>query len=184
MRRIAVTFTVLAAALCLLSAPASSETTRSSGSDRVQALEQGIVTGLNAVRTARGLRPLVVSRELQSASVAHSREMLVGGFFEHSSKDGTPFAVRVRRFYPINGFSTWSAGENLLYSTVATSPETAIDSWMNSPSHRRNMLSTGWREVGVAALHAESAGGTFGGKPTWVITMDFGARRGGPTSSG
>ena len=41
------------------------------------------------------------------------------------------------------------------------------------------MLEPGWREVGIGSLHASSAGGQFGGEPTWVITMDFGARAGG-----
>jgi uncharacterized protein YkwD len=179
MRRIAVILTLLTAALGLLSAPASSETRQSSSAGRAHALERGIVTTLNSLRAERGLQALVVSRELESAAAAHSREMLAGGFFQHSSKDGTPFSIRVRRFYPVTGFTNWSAGENLLYSSAATDAATAIDSWMASPSHRKNMLSTGWREVGIAALHADSAGGTFAGKPTWVITMDFGARRGG-----
>jgi uncharacterized protein YkwD len=51
-----------------------------------------------------------------------------------------------------------------------------IQAWLDSPAHRDNMLGTGWREVGIGAMRASSAGGTFGGKPTWVITMDFGIR--------
>ena len=55
----------------------------------------------------------------------------------------------------------------------------AIQAWLDSPPHRENMLDPTWREVGIGSLHAASAGGTFGGGPTWVITMDFGARTGG-----
>ena len=49
---------------------------------------------------------------------------------------------------------------------------------MGSPAHRKNMLDPNWREVGIASMHTSSAGGIFGGGPTWVVTMDFGVRPG------
>ena len=48
--------------------------------------------------------------------------------------------------------------------------------WMNSPGHRDNLLSRRWREIGLGALHVESAGGEFGGGPVTVVTADFGIR--------
>ena len=42
--------------------------------------------------------------------------------------------------------------------------------------HREDMLSPEWREVGIGALHADSAGGAFKQEAVWVVTMDFGAR--------
>ena len=44
--------------------------------------------------------------------------------------------------------------------------------------HSHCMLDPNWREVGVAAMRASSAGGIFGGGATWVVTMDFGVRSG------
>jgi uncharacterized protein YkwD len=49
--------------------------------------------------------------------------------------------------------------------------------WMASPEHRRNILDPTWREIGIAAVHAASAPGTYGGQPVTVITTDFGVRR-------
>ena len=120
-------------------------------------LEQGVLSRLNTVRASKGLRPLVLSNELGEAALAHSRSMLAGGFFAHESRDGSPFFVRVKRYYPAAGFHRWSAGENLLFSTGKLSDASVISAWLNSPPHRENMLAPNWREVGIAALHASSA---------------------------
>ena len=148
---------------------------------RLQTLDKEILVRLNATRVSRGLRPLVLSSQLRDAAVAHSRSMLEGGFFTHESRDGSPFAARVKRYYRSSGYASWSAGENLLYNTARIDARSAIEAWLTSPPHRANLLAPGWREVGIGSLHARSAGGTFGGRPTWVITMDFGTRTGGRT---
>ncbi len=146
---------------------------------RLQAFDHELLVRLNATRVSRGLRPLVLSNQLQEAAVSHSRSMLEGGFFAHESRDGSSFTMRIKRYYRPSGFHTWSAGENLLCNTARLDAGTAIEAWLDSPAHRDNMLDPGWREVGIGSLHASSAGGTFGGGPVWVVTMDFGARTGG-----
>jgi len=150
---------------------------------RLQTLDDEILVRLNATRVSRGLRPLMLSSQLRDAAVAHSRSMLEGGFFTHESRDGSPFAARVKRYYRSSGYASWSAGENLLYNTAGLDARMAIEAWLDSPPHRANMLAPGWREVGIGSLHASSAGGTFGGSPTWVVTMDFGTRTGSRTTA-
>jgi uncharacterized protein YkwD len=49
--------------------------------------------------------------------------------------------------------------------------------WLNSPKHRKTMLRTRWREVGVGAVQAGSAPGVFGGREVTIVTADFGVRR-------
>ena len=85
---------------------------------------------------------------------------------------------RLKRFDPASGYRSWSAGENLIYNRSAIDAHVALRAWLDSSPHRENMLDPSWREVGVGSLHASSAGGTFAGRPTWVITIDFGARTG------
>ena len=145
--------------------------------ERLHALDAAILTKLNTTRAANGLRPLAQSDQLENAAAAHSRQMIDGGFFAHDSPGGASFVQRLRHFYTPTGYSTWSAGENLIYSSVELNAAAAIKAWMDSPPHRKNMLDPSWREVGIGSLHATSAGGTFGGEPTWVVTMDFGLRR-------
>ena len=147
--------------------------------ERLQTLDGQILTRLNATRAAHGLRPLVVSDGLEKAAVTHSRDLIQAGVFQHDSPDGTSFVQRLKHFYSPSGYSSWTAGENILYNTADIDADTAIRAWLDSPPHRQNMLNPDWREVGIGSVHASTAGGTFGGAPTWVITMDFGARTGG-----
>ena len=133
--------------------------------ERLQALDGQILTRLNATRAAHGLRPLVVSDELENAAVTHSRDLIQAGVFQHDSPDGTSFVQRLKHFYSPSGYSSWTAGENLLYNTADIDAETAIRAWLDSPPHRENMLNPDWREVGIGSVHASTAGGTFGGAP-------------------
>jgi uncharacterized protein YkwD len=146
--------------------------------ERMSELDGQILKRLNVTRAAHGLRPLVASNELGAAADAHSRELIQAGVFQHESPDGTSFARRVKRFYSATGYARWAAGENLLYSNTALHADAAINAWLDSPPHRRNLLDPSWREVGVGTMRANSAGGVFGGDPTLVITMDFGVRSG------
>jgi uncharacterized protein YkwD len=165
---------LVAASLAVL--PATASPAGSDNLDRLAPLEQSILAKVNQVRAARGLRSLTLSSELESAAVDHSQSMLTYGFFRHESKDGSPFEARLRRFYPLEGFSRWQVGENLVYSSVQLNATGAVRAWLRSPPHREDMLSPGWREVGVGALHADAAGGTFKQAQVWVVTIDFGAR--------
>jgi len=150
---------------------------RTSGRSIVlSALEAGIVARMNAQRTARGLRPLRVSRGLTAAANYHCHQMGLFGFFEHESRNGTPFWRRIERFYP-SGRGYWSVGENILYESPDATVTSAVHDWMASPPHRQNILTREYREVGVAAVHFASAPGAFGGRPVTIVTADFGVRR-------
>ena len=176
MKRAAVLIALLVAVTGLVSGSTTASGAASAPAVRLQALNSDILTNLNVTRISKKLRPLVLSDDLERAASAHSRSMLNGGFFQHESKDGSPFSVRVKHYYVAAGFDSWSAGENLLYSTSEISASAAIRAWLNSPMHRANMLNPAWREVGIGAFYASAAGGTFAGEATWVITMDFGMR--------
>jgi uncharacterized protein YkwD len=143
----------------------------------LSALEADIVGRMNAQRGARGLRPFRVSRGLTVAAEYHSREMGLFGFFEHHSKNGGSFWRRIARFYPSRNYRYWSVGENILWEAPDSSAPSAVHEWMMSPPHRDNILTREYREVGVAAVHYNSAGGAFGDGPVTIVTADFGVRR-------
>ena len=52
----------------------------------------------------------------------------------------------------------------------------AVKLWMGSPEHRAIILTPGFREIGIAAVHAASAPGAFGDDEVTVVTADFGQR--------
>jgi uncharacterized protein YkwD len=140
------------------------------------ALESSVVSRMNVVRRAQGLRPLRLNRRLHSAAVFHSRDMGRRGYFEHDSLTGTPFWRRIERFYPSRGFNSWTVGENLLWGSDTYDASFAVREWMESPPHRQNILSRSWREVGIGAVFFARAPGEYRGRPVTIVTADFGSR--------
>ena len=141
----------------------------------VDELERAVLVELNAVRRAHGLVPLRRSEPLGRAADVHSRAMGVHGFFEHDSRDGSPFWQRVQRFYTKTG--RWSVGENLVWgSDGSLDARRAVELWMASPAHRKNILTARWREIGLSAVRVAAAPGVFGGRDVVIVTTDFGVR--------
>jgi uncharacterized protein YkwD len=178
MARRAARFLALALSLgALWSLPAAAGANNDQRQASMRSLEQGLLGKLNGLRHAHGLVPLRVSSSLAAAARQHSAEMAARGYFSHSSANGSSFDSRLGRFYAAAGRRYWSVGENLLWSSPDVDPAGALSMWLNSPEHRRNMLSARWREVGLSAVHAASAPGSFAGREVTVVTADFGVRR-------
>src|SRR5207247_8016893 len=80
----------------------------------------------------------------------------------HHSSDlsrAHPFPTRRSSdlFYPVGRYHYWAVGENLLYSSPDVDAPGAVKMWMESPEHRANILRKSWREVGLSAVHSNSA---------------------------
>jgi uncharacterized protein YkwD len=143
----------------------------------MSALEQGVLADVNALRRDHGLASLRLSTKLTAAARAHSLEMAKRGYFGHDSADGSSFDRRIVRYYPLRGTHYWSVGENLLWSSPDVDAAGALNMWMDSPEHRRILLTTRWREIGLSAVHVTAAPGTYGGREVTIVTADFGVRR-------
>jgi uncharacterized protein YkwD len=143
---------------------------------RAASLEALVLDQVNAIRATHGMQPFSHSHPLSRAAAAHSRSMTALGYFSHDSQNGTSFADRVKRFYvPRSG--AWTVAENLaMFGGSAPTAQAIVAAWMGSPGHRANLLQGGLREAGIAIVHSSSAGGVFGGEPTWVVTLDIGRR--------
>lgn len=156
-------------------APATAATSEGTTVSDSAPLESAVLAELNVVRRAHGLKPLRRSVGLAAAAHVHSRAMAQHGFFRHDSRDGSSFAERVQRFYGPSGQGSWSVGENLLWATRLSAAD-AVQLWMQSPPHRRNILTPRWREIGLSAVRASHAPGVYGGRDVVIITSDFGVR--------
>jgi uncharacterized protein YkwD len=167
--------TALVLGLCAVATPAGATADRPATA--IRSLEQDVLASLNALRRQHGLVPLRFSAKLAAAARHHSTDMASRGYFSHSSANGSTFSRRIARFYPMGGRRYWSVGENLLWSSPDVDAARAIDMWLNSPEHRRIMLTARWREVGLSAVHVASAPGSFGGREVTIVTADFGVRR-------
>ena len=158
-------------------APAGARSENYAGSaSAMRVLGSQILVDVNRVRAEHGLRPLRFSSRLAAAAAQHSREMGRRGYFSHESADGEAFWRRIEGFYSSDGYRSWSVGENLLWSSPAVDAAGALKLWMHSPEHRANLLKASWREVGLSAVHADSAPGTYHGLGVTIVTADFGAR--------
>jgi uncharacterized protein YkwD len=169
--------TVLALITAGLFVPTAIAHESATGATSVQALDAAVLLQLNAIRQEHGLVPLTPNAALTLAASAHSAQMLADGYFSHISHDGSPFWRRLDRYTSHAPSGRWSVGENLLWSSPGVDATRALALWMASAEHERNILAARWRDVGVAAMHADDAPGTYGGRPVTVITADFGVRQ-------
>lgn len=94
----------------------------------------GLLSGTNAARSANGLAPLSLHSQLNNSAQAKAQDMANKNYWAHVSPDGTePWY-----FFDQAGYSYVRAGENLAYGFMTS--QGVIDGWMNSASHRANIL--------------------------------------------
>ena len=114
-----------------------------------------VVELVNAERTARGLAPLAWENRLAVAADTYAASMAHGNFFSHTGPDGSDVVTRVESA----GYRGWSfLGENL--AAGQPTPERVVQGWMNSPTHRANVLATGACEIGIG--HAFNPASRYG----------------------
>jgi uncharacterized protein YkwD len=147
------------------------------------AMEPGVVERINDIRAAHGLRRLTEASALNNAAMRHANSMGKAGYFKHElytpsrSVRWTPYGTWIRWYWPGSGYTSWAAGENLVWGAPDLSPRQAVTRWMNSPPHRANILTPGWRRIGIAAVHVSDPLGYFG---SWddvtIVVAEFGRR--------
>ncbi|MFF5477612.1 sigma-70 family RNA polymerase sigma factor [Streptomyces sp. NPDC012935] len=121
-----------------------------------------VVALVNKERSAAGCGPLSQDSQLNQAALRHSEDMDARDFFDHTNPDGADPGQRVTAA----GY-TWSTyGENIAQGQQT--PEAVMESWMNSPGHRANILNCSFKDIGVG-IHKASGG------PWW--TQVFGAKQ-------
>lgn len=157
-------------------APATSATPEARRITAVDGLEAQLLAAINALRRERGLVPLRANPGLATAAEEHSLEMARYGFFRHTSNDGAPFWKRVKARYAPRGRGYWGVGENLVWGSPDLSASRALEMWVKSPPHRKNLLTPAWREVGLGGVHVLAAPGFFGGLDVTILTANFGVR--------
>ena len=118
----------------------------------------------NAQRAASGLGVLTENSALDGAALAKGNDMLAKSYWAHFAPDGTsPWS-----FFLNFGYKYKYAGENLARDFPDAS--SAVAAWMNSPSHKENILNPNYREIGIGVVE-----GNLAGVETTVIVQFFGA---------
>lgn len=102
-----------------------------------------IVALTNQKRVQNGVGALTINSQLSSAAGAKAANMLSENYWAHNSPSGkTPWT-----FISAAGYRYLYAGENL--ARDFSDAGSVVDAWMNSPSHRSNLLDPNFREIGV-----------------------------------
>ncbi len=105
---------------------------------------------LNQRRQENGLQTLVWNEQVAAVARTHSQNMAEFKFFGHRGMDRKLVSDRADQMQ----VGRWRAiGENIAYNRGYKDPvEKAVDNWLNSQSHRHNLLNSEWQEsaVGVA----------------------------------
>lgn len=169
--------TAIAASLTMSASPAHGA--QCSGADllplaaSVSTAKSATLCLLNGERAARGLSSLSSQPTLEAAATSYSQAMVRQGFFGHVSPGGQTITGRLASYTELA--SSWRTGENLAWGEGArATPSSIVRGWMQSPSHRDNILSGAFREIGIGI-----AGGTPEGSLPAVsatYTTEFGAR--------
>ncbi|MFC5804599.1 sigma-70 family RNA polymerase sigma factor [Streptomyces formicae] len=120
---------------------------------------QQVLALVNAERAKAGCGPVSANGELATAATGHSADMAARDYFDHTSPDGTDPGDRITAA----GYSWSTYGENI--ARGQQTPASVMESWMNSPGHRANILNCSFKELGIG-VHDASGG------PWW--TQAFG----------
>lgn len=123
----------------------------------------GLLTATNSQRAGHGRSALSLNSKLNAAAQAKANDMVARNYWSHNTPDGQEPWV----FFDAQGYVYKKAGENLAYG-FATSEATVIG-WMNSPSHKANLLDSAFSEVGFGFANGQDYVGT--GNETVVVAM-------------
>lgn len=108
-----------------------------------KSVEEQVIALVNQERTKRGLPALKANWQLSRVARFKSEDMRDRNYFSHTSPTyGSPFNM-MRAF----GITYTAAGENI--AAGQTSAASVMQSWMNSPGHRQNILSPQFTQIGV-----------------------------------
>jgi uncharacterized protein YkwD len=134
---------------------------------------------VNAERAERGKSNLTFDTDLRAVARYHSADMANRSYFSHVGPDGETLADRYRRFdyqcrVKTGTFRYATGGENILYTyydaPVAMGNRTVeydsqkelargiVNGWMNSTSHRQNLLKSYWEREAIG-IHIEQTDG-------------------------
>jgi hypothetical protein len=126
-----------------------------------------VVDITNQERNSIGLGELKTNEALRKAAQAKADDMAKKGYFAHQSPDGkTPWY-----WIDQTGYTYIAAGENLAINFDYS--KDVVNAWMNSPTHRANIVKAKYQEIGIGI-----AEGFYQGRPTVFVVQMFGTPKG------
>lgn len=141
---------------------------------RANDLERSIHTLINREREKHGLSPLAGDDVLARIARGHSKDMASRRYFSHDSPEGHDFSFRYRqegytcslRIGNTIHMGAENIFQNIRFNSITTVngeafydwnseeqvAETTVRGWMDSPGHRKNILTPHWRSEGIGVF--------------------------------
>ena len=116
----------------------------------LSSIEDEVIRLVNVQRANNGLPQLTKNWEASRVARYKSQDMIDKNYFAHMSPTyGSPFTM-MQNF----GLRFSAAAENIAYGQRTASE--VMNSWMNSPGHRANILNRSFTHIGVGAAKASN----------------------------
>jgi len=124
---------------------------------------EALLNETNAQRIKYDLPPLKLNDKLMQAATNKANDVFSKNYWAHYAPDGTsPWF-----FFQQAGYQYLYAGENL--AKDFTESQAVVAAWMNSPTHRDNILKPDYEEIGFAVME-----GNLQGQETVLVVQLFG----------
>lgn len=122
-----------------------------------------IISLTNQERVGYGLNTLSTNAQLSAAALAKANDMFEKQYWDHFGPNGeSPW-----QFIRATGYDYVYAGENL--AKGFRTAEGIHEAWMASPTHKANIVSGNYKDIGVAVVEGELLG-----KQTTLVVQMFG----------
>jgi uncharacterized protein YkwD len=175
----------LLAFVCMLALSSSPASATSSGcadarvrptSRNGQAVETAILCIVDEIRASAHLAPLHANQALDTVASSQVITMVRWDYFGDVRPTGqTPMSLVAVTPYPAHAAGV-SVGQNIAWGTGGdTTPTRIVAAWMASPPHRANILSSSYRDAGVAVTPA-LPGVLHAGRRGAIYAFEFGVR--------
>lgn len=130
-------------------------------------VEDELLMLTNNERQKLGLTPLTLNPQLRQAANSKATHMFSKNYWAHFAPDGTSPWYFIRS----SGYKYEYAGENL--AKGFTNSKEVVKAWMESPTHRENMLSKNYTDIGFAVSE-----GRLEGEDTVLVVEMLGSQIG------
>ena len=122
-----------------------------------------VLKATNLERLKYNLPELKYNETLSKSATAKAKDMFANNYWAHTSPTGkTPWD-----FFKENDYQYSVAGENLAKDFYDT--ESLMRAWMNSPTHKANIVNSKYQEIGLGVVN-----GVLDGVETTLVVQHFG----------
>lgn len=133
--------------------------------DNIEANAKELIDLTNQYRKQLGLNELNPNSRLTQAAVNKAQDLLINQYFAHTSLEGKKFSEWIKEV----GYKYFYVGENLAIDF--NSNQEIFQAWLNSPSHKENIIKPQYQEIGIAVLE-----GKYNNRQTTIVVQLFGSR--------